>query len=282
MPRRLPGQSLGPAQQLPGCGHWQIMRRTLWRAVLDDTSRLNSLPLKKARPVQRHGGPRCLSPDIPNTISMSLAYVLRIRSQVPQNRSWKNGYRGMCAHQPGYMRWANTLIARHVLSTRDCLVRRLAGQVVDEAHVVREGAVGGGERADGGREVGVEGAPLVAEDRGREERGGPGLSTASSARLHQCSTGNSQCPAVSNPASDSTWASGRRRCGSAQFAGDPVGRAERGLPPVEQRRERPLPLPVTQLRDVRPAQRHAPAGLQPVRRAWRQPGRGRAGGRRCR
>jgi hypothetical protein len=42
---------------------------------------------------------------------------------------------------------------------------------------------------------------------------------ASSARLHRCSTGNSRRPAVSNPASDSTWASGRRRCGSAQFAG---------------------------------------------------------------
>jgi hypothetical protein len=60
-----------------------------------------------------------------------------------------------------------------VLSTRDCLGRRLAGQIVNEAHVVREGAVGGGERADGGREVVVEGGPLVAEDRGREERGGP-------------------------------------------------------------------------------------------------------------
>ncbi len=45
----------------------------------------------------------------------------------------------------------------------------------DEAHVVREGAIGGGERADGGREVVVEGGPLVAEDRGREERGGSDL-----------------------------------------------------------------------------------------------------------
>jgi hypothetical protein len=52
-------------------------------------------------------------------------------------------------------------------------VRRLAGQVVDEADVVREGAVGGGQRADAGREVVVEGVALVAEDRGREERGGP-------------------------------------------------------------------------------------------------------------
>jgi hypothetical protein len=52
------------ARHLPGCVHWQIVRRTLWRADFDDARHLNPLPLKKARPGQgRHTGPRCLSPD---------------------------------------------------------------------------------------------------------------------------------------------------------------------------------------------------------------------------
>ena len=56
----------GPAQQSPGCGDWQIMRRTLQRADLDDPRHPKFLPFKKARPVQRrHSGPRCLSPDNP-------------------------------------------------------------------------------------------------------------------------------------------------------------------------------------------------------------------------
>ncbi len=64
MTRRLPGLSIGPARQSPGCVHWQIMRRTLRRADFDDARHPNSLPLKKARPGQRrHSGPRCLSPD---------------------------------------------------------------------------------------------------------------------------------------------------------------------------------------------------------------------------
>jgi hypothetical protein len=47
---RLPGLSIDPALQSPGCGDRQIMRRTLWRADFDDARYRNSLPLKEARP----------------------------------------------------------------------------------------------------------------------------------------------------------------------------------------------------------------------------------------
>ena len=55
MARRLPGPSIGPARQPPGCGDWQIIRRTLWRADFDDARHPNSLPLTVKRPAQVRG-----------------------------------------------------------------------------------------------------------------------------------------------------------------------------------------------------------------------------------
>ena len=73
MARRLPGLSIDLARQQPGCVDWQIMRRTLWRADLDDARNANSLPLKKARPGQRTPPGRYICHRTPGTATVGIA-----------------------------------------------------------------------------------------------------------------------------------------------------------------------------------------------------------------